>query len=149
MAGSEVEALLAQHRSHRARERREARRREHVELELAVAVDELGVREEVDPVVDVDVEGPEQAVVLPGAALEELARLDLPGLAEVVDEQVAHLPAVAHLLDHDPAGAVGVVVRRRALEEVALLLDRGELGVALVDDEVAESVADRLLGDLA
>ena len=122
--------------------------REHVELELPVAVDELGVREEVDPVVHVHVEGAEQPVVLPGAALEELARLDLPGLAEVVDEQVAHLPAVAHLLDHDPADAVGVVVGGRGLEEVALLLDRGELRVALVDDEVQERVADRLVGDL-
>ena len=44
--------------------------------------------------------------------------------------------------------AVGVVVRGRGLEQVALLLDGGELGVALVDDQVQERVADRLVGDL-
>ena len=124
------------------------RGREHVELELAVAVHELGVGEEVDPVVHVHVEGAEQAVVLPGAPLEQLARLDLARLAEVVDEQVAHLPAVAHLLDHDPADALGVVVGGRGLEQVALLLDGGEFGVALVDDQVQEGVADGLVGDL-
>ena len=148
MARAEVEALLAEHRPHRAGERREARRREHVELELAVPVDELGVGEEVDPVVHVDVEGAEQPAVLPGAPLEELARLDLSGFAEVVDEQVAHLPAVAHLLDHDAADAVGVVVRGGGLQQVALLLDGRELRVALVDDQVQQRVPDGLVGDL-
>ena len=66
----------------------------------------------------------------------------------MVDEEVAHLPAVPHLLDHDPADAVGVVVGGGGLEQVPLLLDGGELGVALVDDEVQERVADLLLGDL-
>jgi hypothetical protein len=123
-------------RSHRPGERREGRGREHVELELAVAVDELGVGEEVHPVVDVDVERSEEPAVLPGAPLEELAGLDPARIAEVIDEEVAHLPSMAHLLDHDAADALRVVLGRRGLEEVALLLDRRELRVALVDDEV-------------
>ena len=100
------------------------------------------------PVVHVHVEGAEKPAVLPRPALEELARLDLSRFTEVVDQEVAHLPAVPHFLGHDPADAVRVVVRGRGFQQVALLLDGRELRVALVDDQVQECVPDRLVGDL-
>ena len=51
---------------------------------------------------DVFVERVEQAVLLSeGAALEHLLRLDLSLAAEVFDQQMAHLVAVARLFDHD------------------------------------------------
>ena len=56
VARAEMERLLLEHGRDAARERRERRAREHLELELAVAVDELGEDEEVDPVVHVLVE---------------------------------------------------------------------------------------------
>lgn len=121
---------------------------EHLELELAVAVDELGVGEEVEPVLDDFIEGAEQALPLLGAALEELLGLALPLVAEVLAEQVGHLPAVAHLLAHHPHEGKEVVVARGALEEGALLLHRGELGVALEDDQVQQGVPDALVGNV-
>src|SRR5438309_164325 len=52
VAGAQVVRLLLEHRAHRARQRIERGDGEHFQLELAVAVDELRVREEVEPVVD-------------------------------------------------------------------------------------------------
>jgi hypothetical protein len=53
--------------------------------------------------------------------------LDLARVAEVVDQQVAHLEAVAHLLAVHASEALQVVGRGRRLDQVALLLDRREL----------------------
>src|SRR5207249_12223457 len=55
------------------------------------SVDELGVREQVEPVVDALVEGAQQALALGGAALQQLLRLTLALVAEMGDQQVAHL----------------------------------------------------------
>ncbi len=83
VAGAEVIRLLLEHRSHGARQRIERRDGEHLELELAVAVDELRVREEVEPVVDDLIEGAEQPLAFIGAALEQLRRFALPFVAEM------------------------------------------------------------------
>ena len=144
-----MEGFLAEHIGGRAAERGERRILQHLELELAVAVDEIRVGEEVEPVVNLNVEGAEQAFVFEGAALQHLLRLDFSGGAEKVDEQGAHLPAVAHFFDHDAGKGAAVPVGGGGLEQVALLLDRGKLGVALVDDHVHERVAHLLGGDLA
>jgi len=58
---------------------------------------------------------------------------------------MAHLPAMPHFLDHDPADTVGIVVGRRRPEKIALLLDGCELGITLVDDQIQQGVADLLL----
>ena len=55
---------------------------------------------------------------------------------------------MAHLLRHDAIDREQVVVARRVLEERALLLHRGELGVALIDDQRLQRVADALIGDV-
>src|SRR2546425_356419 len=148
VAGAEVERFLLQHRDHRARQRVERRHRQHRELELAVAIDELRVGEEVEPVVHQLVERAEQALPLVGAAVEQLRRLALSLVTEVRAQQVRHLPAVPHLLGHDAHQRQQVVVRRGVLEEAALLLDGSELGIALVDDEIEQRVADALIGDM-
>src|SRR4029077_3650951 len=114
----------------------------------AAPSDELGVGKEVEPVVHELVEGAEQPFPLVGPALEQLGRLALAFVPEVRAEQVGHLPPVPHLLGHHAHQREQIIVRGRVCQEVALLLDGRELGVALIDDEVQERVADALIGDV-
>ena len=148
VADSQVERLFFEHRVHRARQRIERGDRQHGQLKLAVPVDELCVREEIEPVVHQLVERAEQPLALVGAALEQLRRLTLALVAEVGAQQIGHLPAVAHLFGHHSLQRQQVVIAGGVLQQVALLLHRGELGVALVDDEIEEGVADPLVGNM-
>src|SRR2546421_10658893 len=143
-----MERLFLEHRIHGARQRVERRGGEHRELELAVPVDELRVGEEVEPVVDQLVERPQQSLALVGASLQQLRRLALPLVAEVAAQEVRHLPAVPHLLGHHAHQRQQIVVRRGMGEQVALLLHRGELRIALVHDQVQQRIADALVGDV-
>src|SRR3989454_12842237 len=83
-----------------------------------------------------------------GPPLQQLGGLALPLVAEVGAQQIRHLPAVPHLLGHHAHEREQVVIGGRVLEQVALLLHRRELGIALVDDEVEQCVADALVGDV-
>ena len=148
IARAHVERFFAQHIRHRTPERSEGGIFQHLQLEFSVTVHEIGVSEEVHPVVDVDVECPQQSLVLKGAALEHFLRLDFAGIAEVVDQQRAHLPAVAHLLDHDAGDGAAIPVRGRVLQQVALLLHARKLGIALVNDHVHQRIAHLLGGNL-
>ena len=99
---------------------------------------------------DVFVERVEQAVLLAeGAALEHLLGLDLTLAAEMIDQQVAHLIAVARLFDHDAHERGEIVLARRVVDQKALLLVGRELRVALIDDHVQHGVAHALVGNLA
>ena len=69
-----MERLLAQHVRHGASEWRERRVLQHLQLEFSVAVDEIGVGEKVHPIVDVDIESAQQALVLKGTALQHFLR---------------------------------------------------------------------------
>src|SRR5438445_787141 len=143
-----MEGLFLEHRAHGAREWSERGHRQHLQLELAIPVDELGVGEEVEPGGDDLVEGAEQPLALVGATLEQLRGLALSLVAEVRAQEVGHLPPVPHLLRHHPHEGEQVVVRRRMTQQAPLLLHGGELGVALVDDQVEQRVADTLIRDV-
>ena len=58
--------------------------------------------------------------------------------AEIFLQQIDHRPEVAAFLDIDLEQVAHVVERGRGLAEMALLLDRGRLGVALDDDQPAQ-----------
>ena len=58
--------------------------------------------------------------------------------AEIFLQDVDHRPEVAAFLDVDLEHVAHVVERGRGLAEMALLLDRRRLGVALDDDQAAE-----------
>jgi len=77
------------------------RNRKHLQLELAVAVDELRVRKEVEPVVHDLVEGAEQPFTFVSAPLEQLGGFAFALVAEMRAQQVGHLPTVPHLFGHD------------------------------------------------
>src|SRR5205807_5582491 len=113
-----------------------------------VSVDELRVGEDVEPVVHQLVERSQQPLAFVGAPLQQLGRLALPFVAEVAAQEIRHLPAVPHLLGHHPHQRQQVVVRRGVGEQIALLLHRSELRVALIHDQVQERVADALVGDV-
>src|SRR5919197_601700 len=53
-----------------------------------------------------------------------------------------------HLLGHHALQRQEVVIGRRVVQQVALLLDRGEFGVALIDDQIEQRVADALIGNV-
>src|SRR5713101_3799480 len=148
VASTHVEGFFAQHVRCRAPKRCEGGELQHLKLELAVTVDEVGVGEEVEPVVDVDIECAQQAFIFKSTALQHFLRFDFSRRAEEIDEQGAHLPAVTHLFDHHAGQGATVPVGGRNFEQVALLLNRGKLGVALVDDHVHERVAHLLSGYL-
>ena len=114
---------------------------EHGELILADAVAPVVPREHVDPV-QLDVEHLEQRLALGRAALEQLARRLPAFAAEVSHQEVRHLPAVARLLGHVAHQPPAVVLARRAVEQLARLLDRAHLGVALPDDELQQLLLD-------
>ena len=143
-----MEGFFPQHRRHGLSQGLEGGVTEHGELEFAVAVHKIRVGEEIQPVAHVLVEGPEQPFALEGAALQHLLRLDAPAVAELVDQQVAHLPAVPHLLRHHAAQRLPVVFGGRGLEQPPLLFNGSELGVALVDDQVHQGVAHALVGNV-
>ena len=70
-------------------------------------------------------------------------------MSEVLDQQRAHLPTMAHLLDHHAGKRFAIVLARSRLEEPALLLHGSKFGISLVDDQVDQGVADLLRRDLA
>jgi len=98
-----VEGLFLEHGNHGLRERGEAGVAEHGELVFAVAVDEIGVDEEVKPVVDVLIEGAEESLLVEGAAFEHFLCFDAAAVAEVIHQEMTHLPAVAHFFGDDAA----------------------------------------------
>ena len=81
-------------------------------------------------------------------AFEQLLGFNLPGRAEVFHKQIAHLRAMPHLFAHDFHRGLEIVFARCGLQEVALLLNRCELRVTLVSDEVEQRVANTLVGNL-
>ena len=74
-------------------------------------------------------------VLAAGVAVQQLLGLLAALPAEVGVQQVDHRPEVPALLDVDLEQVAQVVEARRGGAEVALLLDRGRLGVALDDDQ--------------
>src|SRR6266481_1831368 len=56
---------------------------------------------------------------------------------------------MAHLFDHHTGQRLAVPIRGRSLEQIALLLDACEFGIALVDDQVHQRVTHVLRGNLA
>ena len=139
-ADEEMVRLLGEHEAGRARERVESRLRQGGQLILAVAVGEHGEHEEAQPVVDRLVEGIEDARLVARAAspLEQLVRFLAAVAAEVAVEQVDHRPQVTAFFDVDLEEVAQVVQGRTGLAQLALLLDRGRLGVGLRDDDAAE-----------
>jgi hypothetical protein len=89
------------------------------------------------------VEGGEDARVVgvAGAALEQGLAFLAAVAAEVGVQQVDHGPQVAAFLDVHLEQVAHVVERGAGHAEVALLLDRGRLGVALRDDDAAQGRA--------
>ena len=110
------------------------------QLVLAVAVGEVGEHEERQPVRRLLVERAEDARVVGVArvALEHLVGLVAAVTPEVAVQQVHHRPQVPALLDVDLEQVAQVVEARRGEAQVALLLHRGRLGVALDDDQAAQ-----------
>ncbi len=113
---------------------------ERAQLVLAVAVREEREHEERQPVRRGLVERAEDARVVgvAGAPLEQRLGLLAAVAPEMRVQQIHHRPQVAAFLDVDLEQVAQVVERRARLSQVALLLDRGGLGVALRDDQPAQ-----------
>ena len=101
-----MKGFFVQHRSHAAAQRRKSRMAEHLELIHPVPIDEGGKGEEIDPVFHRLVKGPQEPFLFIGATFQKFLRLGFPFIAEVAHQEIAHLPAMAHLLgidSHDTA----------------------------------------------
>ena len=118
----------------------EAGLRQRLELHLAVAVGEIGEHEERQPIRRLLVERAQHArrIGIAGAALQQCFRLLAAVGAEIFLQQIDHRPEMAAFLDVDLEQVAQVVKRWRGLAEMALLLDRGRLGVALDHDQTAQ-----------
>jgi len=143
LADEQVMRFLGEHEAARPRQRIEAALGEARELILAVAVGEVREHQVREPVRRLLVERPEDArlVAVARAPLQERVGLLAAVPTEVGVEQVDHRPEVAAFLDVDLEQIAQVVERRAGRAEVALLLDRGGLGVSLGDDEAAQDPA--------
>ncbi len=150
LADEHVVRLLGEHEARGARQRVERAFGECIELELAVAVGEVGEHEEAQPVRRRFVEGAEDArvVLVAGAAHQHRIGLLAAVAAEVLVQQIDHRPQVAAFFDVDLVQVAQVVLARRGQPQVALLFHRGRLGVALRDDDAAQ-VGAVLAGHLA
>jgi hypothetical protein len=102
MSGEHMKVFLFQHRRDAFGQRREGRMAQHRQLILAITVDELGVGEEVEPVVYRRVKRIQEPVTTERSPFQKFSRFEFSRIAEVVDEQVAHLPAVAHFFAVHP-----------------------------------------------
>ena len=111
-----------------------------LQLHLAVTVGEEREHVKRQPVRRRFVERAEHArlVGVAGAALQEFGGFLAAVAAEIFLQQIDHRPEVAAFLDIDLENVAQVVERRRGLAEMALLLDRSRLGVALDDDQAAQ-----------
>ena len=118
----------------------EAGLRQAFELHLAVAVGEEGEHEEGQPVRRRLVERAQHArlVGAAGATLQQLFGLFATVAAEIFLQDIDHGPEVPAFLHVHLEDVAQVVERGRRLAEVALLLDRRRLGVALDHDQSAE-----------
>src|SRR5271155_5154496 len=67
----------------------------------------------------------------------------------MIHQQGAHLPAVAHLFNHDARDGTPIPVSGSILQKIALLLDASKLSIALIDDHVHQRVAHLLRRHLA
>ena len=143
LADKHVMRFLGQHEAAGARQRIEAGLREAFELHLAVAVGEEREHEERQPVRRRFVEGAEHArrFVGAGAAAQQVIGFLAAVAAEILVQQIDHRPEVTAFLDIDLEQVAHVVERRRGLAEMALLFDRGRLGVALDHDQAAQQRA--------
>ncbi len=139
-ADEHVVRLLLQHEVARPRQRVERALPKRRELELAVAIGEVGEEVEREPVGCRLVERAEDARVVGVARvpLEELVGFVTAVTTEVPVEQVHHRPEMASLLDVHLEQVAHVVEARSGEAEVALLLDRRRLGVALDDEQAPE-----------
>ena len=135
-----VVRFLGQHEARGARQRVEARLGQGVQLVLAVAVGEIGKHVKRQPVGCLFVEGLQDArvVFLAAAAFEQGFPFLAPVAAEILVQQVNHGPQVAAFLDVDLEQVAQIVQARRGQSEVALLFDRGRLGIALGDDDATQ-----------
>ncbi len=106
--------LFGQHELRGARERLEARFRQRIQLELAVAVGEVGEHEEREPVGRLLVERAEDAriVGIARAALEQRIGFFAAVAAEMAMQQIHHRPQMATFLDVDLEQIAQVVQRR-------------------------------------
>src|SRR5205823_7850902 len=110
---------------------------ERAELVLAVAVGEVGEHEKREPVGRLLVERAEDArmVGIARAPLEQRFGFLAAVAAEVRLEQVDHRPEVPAFLDVHLEEVAKIVERRAGETKMALLLDRGRLGITLRDDQ--------------
>ena len=135
-----VVRLLGQHELGRARQRVKAGFGQCTELELAVAVGEVGEHEEAQPVRRLFIEGLQNArvVLLAGTTLQQRFAFLAAVAAEVLVQQVDHGPQVPAFFDIDLEQVAQVVLAGAGQAQMALLLDRGRLGVALRHDDAAQ-----------
>src|SRR5258708_1857536 len=140
LADEHVMRFLGQHELTGAGQRIEPALGQALELELAVAVGEIGEHEEDEPVAHRLVEGAEDArlVGIAGMALQQLLGLLAPVAAEIGVQEIDHRPEMAALLDIDLEEVAQIVERRAAMAQQALLFDGGRLGVALGDDQTPQ-----------
>src|SRR5258708_10712223 len=123
LADEHMMRFLGQHELTGARQRVEAALGQALELELAVAVGEIGEHEEAEPVAHRLVEGAEDArlVGVAGMAAQQLLRLLAPFAAEIGVQEIDHRPEMAALLDIDLEEVAQIVKRRAAMAQQALL----------------------------
>src|SRR5690606_28631311 len=137
----------------RTRQRIEAGLGQGTELELAVAISEVGEHVEGEPIGGLLVEGAKNSgtVFAARVALQQRVGLFTTVASEVAMQQVNHGPQVTTFFDVDLEQVAQVVQRRSGQAKVSLLLYRSGFGIALGDDDAAQvgaMLARRFLPDV-
>src|SRR5262249_55639100 len=116
MAGEHVKEFFLEHRRDAFSQWRKTGMRKHRQLIFAVPIEKLSIGKKMEPVVDGRVDGAEQAIAAKSPPLKQLPRLELSRIAKIIDQQVAHLPAVTHFLAVHTGQRLAIVFRRRRID---------------------------------
>src|SRR5260370_18617783 len=132
--------LFGQHETAGPRQRIESRLGQTRELVLAVAIGKVREHEVGKPIRGPLIECAQDArvVSVSRAALEQALGLLAPVAPEVSVQQINHRPQMAPFFHVHLKKIAEIVKRRRGLTQMALLLHRCRLGIALGHDQPAE-----------
>ena len=132
--------FFSQHEARGTRQRIKARFSQCTQLELAVAIREVGEHEKRQPVRGAFIKGAQNAwiVQVTGTTLQQCFGFFSTIATKVAMQQIHHGPQMPSLFHVHLEQVAQIVKRRTGQTQMALLFHRGRFGVTLCDDDATQ-----------
>src|SRR5881409_859586 len=111
-----MKKFFFEHCGHTLGHRSKRRMAEHRQLKFTIPVDKLSVGEEIEPVVNQRVERAQQPITFENSSLQKFSNLQFSGISKVVNQEIAHLPTIAHFLTIDTNQSLAIIISRDRFE---------------------------------